>query len=236
MGLTPDEHAGAKITGSPVLDPAGGHLFVPVSSWEEIPGSRLTYNCCQFVGSVVAVDVRTGEQIWKTYTMPERPQPIRKNSLGVQLYAPAGAAVWNTPTLDLKRRLLYAGTSNGYITGPDDGATDAIIAFDMDTGRRMWWSQMIPNDNNRGGCGRSPEEQRINCPGFIRGPNDDVSASPILYDLPSGRTLLMVPQESGRLTAIDPDREGEKVWVAQVGNTMGNGSIFGGAFDGELFY
>ncbi len=93
-----------------------------------------------------------------------------------------------------------------------------------------------PNDDNRGGCGTTPEESRINCPGFVRGPNDDVSASPILYDLPSGRTVLMVPQESGRLTAIDPDNEGEKIWVSQVGNTMGTGSIFGGAFDGELFY
>jgi polyvinyl alcohol dehydrogenase (cytochrome) len=231
-----DEHPGAKITGSPVLDPAGGRLFVPVSSWEEIPAARLTYNCCRFVGSILALDVGTGEQVWKTYTMPERPQAIRKNSLGVQLYAPAGAAVWNTPTLDLERRLIYAGTSNAYIVGSDDGTTDAIVAFEMDTGRRAWWSQMTVNDNNRGGCGTIAEQSRLNCPGFVRGPNDDVSASPILHELPDGRTVLMVPQESGRLTAIDPDNEGVKVWVGQVGDIQAAGSIFGGAYDGELFY
>ena len=166
---------------------------------------------------------------------PSVPGPSEPTRSGFQLYAPAGAAVWNTPTLDLERRLIYAGTSNAYLTGPDGGTTDAIVAFEMDTGRRAWWSQMTLNDNNRGGCGLTSEESRINCPGFVRGPNDDVSASPILYDLPDGRTVLLVPQESGRLTAIDPDNEGEKIWVGQVGNTLGS-SIFGGAFDGELFY
>ena len=57
-----------------------------------------------------------------------------------------------------------------------------------------------------------------------------------MHTLPSGGTLLLVAQERGELTAIDPDLEGEKVWVAQAGDMMARSSIFGGAYDGELFY
>ena len=232
-----DEHPGAKITGSPVLDAAGGRLFVPVSSWEEIPAGAPTYNCCTFQGSVVALDLRTGEQLWKTYTMPERPKPLRKSPRegGVQLYGPAGAAVWNTPTLDRTRGLLYAGTSNGYIAGPDGTAiSDAIVAFDIETGRRVWTRELLETDINCGGGGNDAE-RRVTCPGHQGNPNSDVSGSPILHTLPSGRTLMLVPQEKGELTAIDTG-EGEKVWIAQLGDMTASGSIFGGAYDGELYY
>ena len=49
-------------------------LYVPVSSIEEVPGARANYECCTFRGSVVALDVATGKQIWKTYTIPEEPK------------------------------------------------------------------------------------------------------------------------------------------------------------------
>ena len=113
--LRVDDHEGAKITGAPVVDPAGGRLYVPVTSWEEIPAPDLTYKCCTFQGSVVALDVKTGKQIWKTYTMPERPRPLKKNSAGTQLYGPAGGGVWNPPTIDLKSKIIYVGTGNTYI-------------------------------------------------------------------------------------------------------------------------
>ena len=47
-----------------------------------------------------ALDAATGRQIWKSYTIPERPRPLRVNSAGTQLYGPAGAAVWNHPSSD----------------------------------------------------------------------------------------------------------------------------------------
>ena len=80
-----DEHPMAKITGSPVLEPGGRRLYVPVGSWEE--GASLSngqYECCTSQGSVVALDTATGSEIWKSYTIPERPRPVRENWLGVQ--------------------------------------------------------------------------------------------------------------------------------------------------------
>ena len=68
----------ARITGSPVLH--RGRLYVPVSSSEEGAGSLPDYECCRFRGSVVALDAATGKQIWKSYTIPEEPKPVRRNA------------------------------------------------------------------------------------------------------------------------------------------------------------
>ena len=240
-----DDHEMTKITGSPVLDPQGGRLYVSVASWEELQGmANMSYECCTSQGSVVALDAGTGRQIWKTYTIPERPRPIRKNSAGTQLYGPAGASIWVAPTLDYRRRVLYVGTSNGYINVPDAGSSDAVIAFDLDTGKRRWSTQLLANDLNCGGGGATAAELRINCPGYISssfpgsGANDDVSGSPVLYTLPNGRQILIAGQESGRTTALDPDNNGAVLWVAQAGDTIGpnQGGGLGAAADGEFYY
>ena len=234
-----DDHEMAKITGSPVLDTQGGRLFVPVGSWEEVSGIfTLSYECCTSQGSVVALDALTGRQIWKTYTIPERPRPVGKNSAGTQLYGPSGAGIWAAPTLDLRRRTLYVGTSNGYIEVPDSGSSDAVIAFDLDTGKRRWSTQLLAGDQNCGGGGIAAADTRINCPGKIQNQNDDVSGSPVLYTLPNGRQILIAGQESGRITALDPDNNGAVLWVAQAGDVIGRnmaGGLGAGA-DGELYY
>ena len=235
--MSVDDHEMAKITGSPVLDTQGERLYVPVGTWEEVARLVPTYECCTFQGSVVALNAATGQQIWKTYTIPERPRPVRKNSAGTQLYGPAGAGIWAAPTLDYRRRALYVGTANGYIDVPDSGSSDAIIAFDLDTGKRRWSTQLLAGDLNCAVRGATDAERMIDCPGFKQNPNDDVSGSPVLYTLPNGRQILIAGQESGRITALDPDRNGAVLWVAQAADVMWpQGSGFGAAADGELYY
>jgi polyvinyl alcohol dehydrogenase (cytochrome) len=93
----------------------------------------------------------------------------------------------------------------------------------------------VASDRDEGGCGRGPERQ-VNCPGYIQGPGDDVNQA-VLVDLPGGRSVLLGVQESGRITALDPDDDGAVVWVAQAGDRLAiNGAAWGGATDGELFY
>src|SRR5262249_10755631 len=96
-----DPHAFARVTGAPTLH--GGRLYVPVASVEEVPAAQLTYECCTFRGSVVALDAATGNQIWKSYTISETPVQTGQNSKGTPQWAPAGAAVWSSPTIDEKR-------------------------------------------------------------------------------------------------------------------------------------
>ncbi len=117
-----ESHPLARITGAPAL--YNGRLYVPVASFEEGSGPNPKYECCTFRGSVVAYDAATGEQVWKTYTIPERPRPTKKNSIGTQLYGPAGAAVWSAPTIDAKRGALYVATGDAY-TFPAAETSDA---------------------------------------------------------------------------------------------------------------
>ncbi|HJO05010.1 MAG TPA: PQQ-binding-like beta-propeller repeat protein [Acidobacteriota bacterium] len=244
--LRADEHPQAKITSAVRLDSSGERLYVPVASWEEQPGSWLEYECCTFQGNVVAIDVKTGTKVWQTYAFTERPRSLNKsNSADIPLFGPAGAGIWSSLTIDEERRAIYAPTGNCNITEHfgvgavrfDDGACDSILALDMDTGRRLWMTNLLPasSDRDEGGCGHGPE-RLINCPGYVQGPGDDVNQA-ILLDLPNGRRALLGVQESGRITALDPDNDGAVLWVAQAGDRHGvNGAAWGGASDGELFY
>ena len=244
-----DDHPGAKITSAPMLDPSGSKLYVPVASWEEQTGSATRYECCKFQGSVVAVDVKNGKKLWQSYSFAERPHQLnKKNSAGKEMFGPAGGGVWNTPTLDLKRRAVYAGAGNCYTSEwfdtPDfDSVTghacNSVIAFNMDTGRRLWTSQVLPGDHDEGGCGRLPEERRKNCPGFIQGPGYDTDQITLL-DLSGGKSVVLAAEESGRVTAVDPDKRGAKMWWSQSNEVPpANAQIhapWGGATDGKMFF
>ena len=40
------------------------------------------YPCCTFRGSVVALDIENGKQLWKSYANPDPPGPTRANEAG----------------------------------------------------------------------------------------------------------------------------------------------------------
>jgi len=225
-----DDHPVARITGSPVL--YQDRLYVPVSSIEEVLGQNPKYECCKFQGSIVALDAYTGKIIWKTRTITDPPRPFQKNSAGTQMYGPAGAAVWSAPTLDVKRRLIYAGTGNSY-TESETNTTNAIIAIDMDTGSLKWSNQATPRDAylmfcSAPGVGNCPKNP---------GTDADFGASPILHTLPSGKQVILAGQKSGFAYALDPDNKGKTLWSVQVGAGSALGGVeWGPAADGENLF
>jgi polyvinyl alcohol dehydrogenase (cytochrome) len=228
-----DDHPSAKITGAPKV--FEGRIYVPVASGEEGAGPNRNYACCTFRGSVVALDAATGKQIWKTYTIAEEPKPVGKNSNGVQRFAPAGAGVWNSPTIDPARHALYIGTGDAY-TLPAANTTDAILAMDLNTGKILWSVQDSGNDAWLAGCnGATPAE---NCPKEL-GPDHDFGSPPILKTLANGRTILVAGQKSGNVWAHDPDNKGAVIWkTALVNNTseFGGKIVWGGAVDDQNAY
>jgi polyvinyl alcohol dehydrogenase (cytochrome) len=225
-----EDHLLSRITGSPVLH--RNRLYVPVSSFEETSGRDASYECCTFRGSIVALDAYTGEVLWKSFTVQQPPAPFKKNSAGTQMYGPAGGAIWSAPTLDLKRGVLYAGTGNSY-TDVFTGHADAIVAFDMKTGKLKWVNQVTPKDNFLVGCrqpgvGNCPEEP---------GPDYDFGSSPILRTLPDGRQVLLAGQKSGVIYALDPDNNGKILWQVKLGNGGALGGIqWGFAADQQNVY
>ena len=234
-----DEHFVARITAAPKV--YKGVVYIPVSSSEEFSSSNLDYSCCTGRGSVVALDANTGKQVWKTYVV-DTPVPVRKNSKGVQQFAPSGGSIWNSPTIDAKRNAIYFGTGDGQ-TEPTPDTTDAIMALSLKKGKILWFYQAQAGDAFMGGC--NGDARTDNCP-KVNGPDQDIGNSPILRDLPGGKSVVVFGMKNGTVTALDPDNKGAVLWKVHVvdipkGQEITfaaylNGVVWGGAADEQNVY
>ena len=225
----PDEHPNTTITAAPALH--NGVLYVPVSSLEVVPAADPDYECCHFRGSVVAYDAFTGEQKWQTFTIPETPIAQGINAKGTQNYGPSGAPIWNTPAIDQKRNQLTIGTGENY-SSPASGESDAIIAFDLDTGATNWIFQATEGDAWNVACGRV---KGANCP-VEDGPDYDFGAGTMVATDSSGRDYVLGGQKSGMVHAVDPDT-GKLIWQTKVGRGgVHAGVYFGMAVDGDRVF
>ena len=186
---------------------------MPVSSNEWASAADPSYECCTFRGGLVSLDARTGKELWHAYSIDKTPAYTGKtSSAGTRLQGPAGAPIWNSPTIDVKRRRIYVGTGEAY-TSPAADTSDSVIAFDLDSGKPLWHHQSIPNDAWNMACfiGGGP-----NCPPE-NGPDLDIGASTILMTLPGGKRLLLAGQKSADVFALDPDADGKLVWKRKLG-------------------
>ena len=226
----PDPHPAARITGSPLL--VGTRLYVPISSGEEGASADPAYPCCTFRGSVVALDAGTGKEIWRAFTIAEEPKPTRKSAQGVQYWGPSGAAVWSSPTGDLKRHAIYVATGNNY-SDPSTEESDSVVAFDMNTGKKLWSRQLTKTDVWNSGC---VAEKKDNCP-EQHGDDYDFGAPPILKSLSADEDVLLLAQKSGIVYALDPERRGKLLWKSRLGRGGPLGGIeWGGAADNRDAY
>jgi polyvinyl alcohol dehydrogenase (cytochrome) len=204
-----EEHYTDRVTAAPAL--YRGRLYVPISSWEEFAASTPDYPCCTSVGSVAALDAATGKQIWKRYVIWPRPARVRKNSKGVQQWAPAGASVWNTPTIDPKRNAIYFGTGDA-TTYPAARTSDSVMALNLETGAILWSYQVTKNDSFLGGCWGDQKSE--NCP-RRQGPDWDIPSS-IMMGTVAGKDVLVVGTKPGDILALDPNRKGKLLWRSNV--------------------
>jgi len=224
-----DSHPGAKITSSPVV--SGETVYVGVSSNEEVLATAPGYVCCTFRGSVVALSARTGQILWKTFTVPA---------------GYSGGAVWgSTPAVNPAAGLVYVGTGNNYSVPPGvcetpdetdcappaaDDYADAVLALDQATGAVRWAKRTLTVDTWTLICG-------LLQPNPTCGPDFDFGAGPNLITLPSGGQLLGIGQKSGVYWALDP-LTGTEAWHTQVGpgSGFGGGIQWGTATDGRRVY
>jgi polyvinyl alcohol dehydrogenase (cytochrome) len=228
-----EDHKSANITGTPTL--YEGRLFVPIASIEEGSGMNPKYECCTFRGSLVALDAATGSLLWKTYTITAEAKPIGKNSVGTTRWGPSGGGVWSSPTVDVKRKVVYAATGNMY-TEPQQPTSDAIMAFDLDTGAVKWISQVTAKDIFIVGCGGP--QNGANCPpAEDLGPDFDFGNAPILVKRPDGKDVIVAGQKSGVGWAFDPDKKGAVLWQYRAGKGSALGGLeFGSAVDATQAY
>src|SRR5260370_7210442 len=92
--------------------------------------------------------------MWKTYTIDETPTK-RTSAAGKEFFGPAGGGLWGPATIDPKRHAIYVGTGNAF-SEPDTGRSDAIMAFDLDTGKILLVQQDEPGDVWPTGCPQGP--------------------------------------------------------------------------------
>ena len=224
--LRADDHPNATITGTPSLH--DGTLFVPVSALEVSLAIDPEYACCTFRGSVLAIDVATGEQKWKTYTISEEPTVQKQTTVGTDVIGPSGAVVWNSPAIDKERNQIYFGTGEN-MSSPATLTSDALFAVDMTTGEVNWVFQATANDAWNVACDTDTPE---NCP-EENGPDFDFGGAAILVKTKAHGDLVVSGQKSGFVHALNPET-GELVWQTQVGRGGIQGGIhFGMAAVGD---
>jgi len=216
----PDEHPSATITGTPTL--YGDRLYVPVSSLEVVPATDPAYACCTFRGSVTALDAATGKPVWQTHTVDETPAVRGKNDVGTDRIGPSGAPIWNSPAIDEKRGQLYVGSGENY-SSPATATSDSMFAMDLKTGKKTWVYQATSGDAWNSACVAEPKH---NCP-EENGPDFDFGAAMVLARADDGTELVLGPQKSGVVHAVDPDT-GKLIWKTR----LGRGGLHGGVHFG----
>ena len=223
-----NNHPNSTITAAPAI--FEDKLFIPISGLEVVAAFDDQYECCTFRGGILVVESRSGKQIWKQYSIPVPAKYHGKTSVGTKMYGPSGAPIWTSPNIDKKRRYVYIGTGENY-SSPADDSSDAIIAYNIDTGEEVWRRQTLSGDAWNLAC---MAKDNPNCP-EENGPDLDYSASSISIDLGS-RDILVAGQKSGVVYGLDPDN-GEILWSNALsgGGTQG-GVHFGMASEGKTVY
>lgn len=219
-----------RITGAPVVHE--GKVITPVSAIEVNYAGQDDYECCKGQGAVIAFDLATGEKLWTGTTM-DPAQPTRVGRTGTQQWGPSGAIIWSTPVIDAERNVAYAGTGEN-VSWPATDTSDAIIAYDLDTGAKRWVFQATKADIWNYACGR----RGANCdwPGEYHSPDHDFGATAMLIERKDGTELVVAGQKSGVVWALNPDN-GSLVWSNKVGRGSANGGAHWGlAYDGELIF
>ena len=139
-------------------------------------------------GYICAFSAKTGEELWRLYTVPGKGEPGSETWGEFEEWG--GAATWLSGTYDPDLNLLYWTTGNPW---PDFYSGDrkgdnlyscSVIAVDVNTGKMKWYFQFTPGDTH----------------------DWDAQSWPVLVDLPYGgrpRKLLLHANRNGFLYVLD---------------------------------
>jgi alcohol dehydrogenase (cytochrome c) len=103
-------------------------------------------------GYITCFSAETGEELWRTYTIPAKGEP-GSESWG-KLIEYGGAATWLSGTYDPDLNLIYWTTGNawpdfnGANRAGDNLYTSSLLAINPDTGKMKWHFQFTPHDTH----------------------------------------------------------------------------------------
>ncbi len=102
-------------------------------------------------GWIAAFDADTGNQVWKTYTVPAAGEP-GVETWGGESYKYGGGSAWITGSYDKENNTLYWPVGNPgpdfdrHVRPGDNLYTNTTLALDPDTGKMKFHFQYTPND------------------------------------------------------------------------------------------
>ncbi|MFN0165625.1 MAG: pyrroloquinoline quinone-dependent dehydrogenase [Bryobacteraceae bacterium] len=140
-------------------------------------------------GYLTAINANTGEEVWRTYTIPSKGEP-GADSWSEDLREWGGAATWLSGTFDPDLNLLYWPTGNpwpdfyGGNRKGDNLYSCSVVALNLDTGKMKWYFQFTPHDTH----------------------DWDAQAWPVLVDLPyegKPRKLMLYGNRNGFYYVLD---------------------------------
>src|SRR5216684_635729 len=104
-------------------------------------------------GWIDATDLNTGQQLWRTYTIPGAGEPGNETwKDGKERWKHGGGSVWETATYDAETDTFYQGIGNAgpdwdpeYRPGDSKWAA-SVLALSPSDGKIKWGYQYTPND------------------------------------------------------------------------------------------
>ena len=182
----------------------GDLVILGVASVElALPKSDYTFR-----GSVLALDVDDGTEVWRTSITND------------DATGGAGGSVWSSAAVDPDRGILYIGTGQSY-EEPASALTDSLLALDIGSGAIVWHRQFTAGD--------------VFTFWNQDGPDADIGASPNLFTT-GGRDLVGVGDKAGHYVAFDRDT-GQTVWMVTLptGNRLGGIMTTAAEADGTIY-
>jgi alcohol dehydrogenase (cytochrome c) len=102
-------------------------------------------------GWISALDAETGEQVWKTYTIPAKGEPGNETWAG-DSWKYGGGSAWITGSYDRDTNTIYWPVGNPgpdfdrHVRAGDNLFTNSNLAMDPDTGKIKSYFNYTPND------------------------------------------------------------------------------------------
>ena len=187
--------ANSRLFGSPVV--VGNILMIGTASYQVFAAATPVFR-----GRVAFLNAATGA------VLPYSTQMCPTGTCG------GGISVWSTPAVDESTRTGYIGTGQAY-SDPAGPYSDALVAFNIDTGAIRWARQFVAND-----VYQLQGTQRW---------DHDIGAAPNLFVV-DGRRMVGVGGKDGTYRAFDRDT-GAPIWNTPVGR----GSPLGGVMQATAY-
>jgi len=222
---------------------ANGRVFVGIASAADSP--------CAEDGQLAALDLDTGELLWRYLTTPTRVCRTDTSTActtsedcpqGGECVTGRGAGITAAPSVSRDGTVVYANTVGCY-TFPSIGDSDSIFAFDAASGELRWKRRVQPPEQ----FGTCSNDRSTECGsdsfcsdggvcqtkrfyhdfGFLNGP--------LVVEV-DGRELIASGSKDGTLYALDA-QSGEIVWTNEVLDTPVTPGFAGwGLFNGAVGY